>query len=115
MERANPAHLRLDLPEIVFVDESDAGRAVLACAHEQVVEAGELVLVDGDDDLAALLVRDAVLVAVRVELTAALHAEARLQRARRVVDAGVDDTAVVTRLVARRARLLLEHEHAQAV
>src|SRR5436853_607279 len=41
----------------------------------------------------------------------ALHAEAGLQRAGRVVDAGVDHAAVVAGLVEADVLLLLEHAH----
>ena len=50
--------------------------------------------------------------AVLVEQRGAAHAELGLQRARRVVDPGVDDARVVAGLVGRRPRLLLEHADA---
>ena len=44
----------------------------------------------------------------------ALHAAARLKRAGRVVDAGMDDAAVVPGLVGRDARLLVQHHDSRA-
>ena len=49
------------------------------------------------------------LVAVLVHLARALHAQARLQRARRVVDAGVDHARVVAGLMGAELALALEH------
>ena len=72
-------------------------------------------LVGRDDDLAASLVRHAVLVAEAVERLAALRAQRRLQRTRRVVEARVDDAAVVARLVRGDRRLGLDDQQAIAV
>ena len=61
-----------------------------------------------EDQLAAALVRDRALVAVRVQLARSLHAQPRLQRAGPVVDARVDHARAVAGLVrgqlAARAR-----------
>ena len=51
--------------------------------------------VRGDDELAAAIVRNVVRCAERVEPLGAFDAELRFQRSGRVVDAGVDDAAVV--------------------
>ena len=59
---------------------------------------GELAVVQRDDDLPAALVGDPALVAVVVQARGALDAQPRLQRARLVVDAGVDDAGVVAGL-----------------
>ena len=47
-------------------------------------------------------------------LALALHAEPRLERAGRVVDAGVEHAAVVAGLVLADARLFVEHPQPQA-
>jgi hypothetical protein len=59
-----------------------------------VVEPFALGFIGGDDQLAATPVRDAALRTVVKEQGAAGDAEASLERARRVVDAGVDHLAV---------------------
>ena len=74
------------------------GTCVGAAAALELVQARELALVQRDDDLAAALDGDAALLAVVVQARGALDAQARLQRARLVVDAGVDDPGVVAGL-----------------
>ena len=80
-----------------------------------IVEPCQVALVRRDDDLAAALRRDPVLLAVGVQRPASLHAQSRFQRAGGVVDPGVDDAAVVPRLVCGDPVLLLEHEDAKPV
>ena len=76
-----------------------------------VVEARQLVVGQGHDELADPLDGDPLLGAVRLQRVLALAAEAGLQRARRVVEAGVDDAAVVAGLVGREPLLAFdEHE-----
>ena len=72
----------LDLLDLLASQPAEARDAVLAASAFEFVERGELGRVEGDDELAAALVRDPVLVAVRVERVAALGAELGLQGAR---------------------------------
>ena len=68
----------------------------------------------GDDELAAALGASIPWSAqYSYSRGRALHAQPRLQRAGRVVDAGVDDAAVVRGLVLAQRALALEHDHAQ--
>ena len=83
--------------------------AVGAAAALELVEPGQLLGASGDDHLPVAPGLDPALGAVDVEGGGALDAEARLQRARPVVDAGVDDPARVAALVAGRPRLPLQH------
>ena len=76
----------------------------------ELFEPAKLGLVAGDDHLAAPLVRDAPFVAVARQRRAAGYAGFRLERAGRVVDAGVDDPAIVAGLVPTELRLLLEDD-----
>jgi hypothetical protein len=108
MQGPHPAHGRLYLVELVLVEQPHLRHAVLRRAREELVQTRNLRLVGGDDDLAAAIVRNAVLVAVGVERAASIHAELRLQGSGGVVDAGMDDAAVVTRLVGGDASFLLE-------
>ena len=64
----------------------------------------QLVLVQRDDELAAVLEGDAVLLGERLHRRLALAAQARLERPGRVVQAGVQHAAVVARLVRRQLR-----------
>ena len=68
----------------------------------------QLAFVKGDHELAAALERDAVRLGERLQTRLALAAQPSLERARRVVQAGVEDPAVVAGLVGRELRLLLE-------
>jgi hypothetical protein len=63
----------------------------------------------GDDELAAVDDRDAVLGAELLDGARSANAEFGLQRPRLVVHAGVDHPAVVAGLVPGRAELLLQH------
>src|SRR5690606_39063888 len=65
------------------------------------------------DDLAAQLVRDAVLFAEADTLRLAGDAGAILERAGGVVDPGVDHAAVVAGLVLGNGRFLVEYAHAE--
>ena len=58
-------------------------------------------------------VRDRALLAELVQLARTRRAQPRLERPRRVVDAGVDHAARVAGLVEADVVLLLEHRHAQ--
>ena len=79
----------------------------------QRVESRQLGLVEGDHELAAAFERDAVRLGERFELLLALAAERRLERPGRVVQAGVEDAAVVPALVAGEFRLLLDDRQPQ--
>src|SRR5207302_1064142 len=57
---------------------------------------------------------NALLLAVGVHLALTLDAQARLQRARSVVNARMQHAAVVARLVLADARFLVEHSQPQA-
>ncbi|MCY1435616.1 hypothetical protein D9M71_517170 [compost metagenome] len=67
-------------------------------------------IVRGHQQLATLVVTDAVLVAEGLGGLVAFQAETRFQAARRVIDAGVDHAAVVAGLVLGRAGLFLQQE-----
>src|SRR5262249_54384597 len=82
-------------------------------ALQQVVEPRRLLFRCGDNHLAAAVGWNALLLAVCVQLALSLHAQLRLERARRVVDARVQHPAVVAGLVAADAPLLVEDAQAQ--
>jgi hypothetical protein len=94
-----------------FLESNDA---VGAPALEKHVEGAKVSLRDRHDQLSVDPVTDVVCVAEAQEAVSSLEAKAGLERARLVVDARMDDTAVVTGLMARDRRFLLQHREAQA-
>ena len=111
MQPGDAGRMGLDLPQLVSLEPPHARHAVLDRAPLELAQAAELGLVDGNDELAAFLVGDPPLGAVRLELRDPEAAEPGLQRSGRVVDARVHDAAVAPGLVRRDVGLLLEHRH----
>ena len=105
--------MRLELAHPLRTDRLEALDAVLAGLRLERLEARQLVLRQGHDELADPLDLDPPLRAVRLERDLALAAEAGLERTRRVVQAGVDDAAVVAGLVGRELRLALDDQDPQ--
>ncbi len=89
------------------------GDAVGAAAALELLQAPELLALGRHDHLAARSCGDLVLRAVLVQLARTLHAQARLQRPRLVVDPRVDHPRVVAGLVCAQLGLALEHAHRQ--
>src|SRR5689334_8158339 len=106
--------MRFDLPDFLRLHHSDALAAVFVRPAAEFGQARQLLLVRGNDQLAAEAVGDLLLVAIPDQFGPAGDAEAGLERARLVVDAGVDDAAVVAGLVLPDLRLLLQHHQARA-
>ena len=79
----------------------------------EVGEPWKLRFFDGDDDLAATLVRNAFALAEPLEELLAAQASARLERTGPIVDAGVDDARVAPALMPRDRGFLLEHDDAR--
>ena len=100
--------MRLDLADRVALEPAHARHAVRLRAPLELAQALDLGLVDGDDELAALHVREVVLGAVGAEESDPTPAELGFQRSRRVVDPGVDDAAVTAGLVQSDVLLLLQ-------
>ena len=98
-DRLDARGVGLDLQQALPVNHLEVQRPVGCAPPVELVQAVDLRLVGGDDQLAAHLVLDAVLVAKLPEKDAAGGAEIGLLGAGSVVDAGVDHAAVVTRLV----------------
>ena len=103
----------LELGDLLGAQAPQARHRVGAAAALELVQARELALVQRDDDLAAALDGDAALLAVGVQARGALDAQPRLQRARLVVDAGVDDAGVVAGLAGAHLVGGVDHGHAQ--
>ena len=89
--------------------------AVLDAASEEGAEPLELQIVCGHNELAALLERQAVMSADFARRLDARPAERRLQAAGGIIDAGMDDAAVVPGLVGSDFLLLLDDGDGQAL
>jgi hypothetical protein len=109
VQRLDAAHVRFDVRDLGGGDALEAGDAVGGAAALELVELRPLGLRDRDDQLAVAARGQAALDAVVVQLARALGAEAGLERAGRVVDAGVQDAGVVPGLVEALDGLALEH------
>ena len=105
--------MRLVLTQLLRIEPLDPREAVLASPALELVEPRELALGHGHDHLAATLVGDPLLRGESEERLPSRGAQPRLARARLVVEAGVDDAAVVAGLVKGQALFGLEHQAAQ--
>src|SRR5438445_12309330 len=109
MQRGDSARVRLDLLDAGGVQPAQAGDPVGPATTLELLQARELRGVGRDDQLAASLARDPPPLAVLIQLARSGDAQARLQRPRLVVDAGVDHAGVVAGLMAAELGLALEH------
>lgn len=85
---------RFHLPRGVAADFIEIIDPVVGGLHFDVGKGLDFLFTGGDDQLAAIGVRDTVGLAIFVELPFSGNAESRLQAILGVVDAGVDDFAV---------------------
>ena len=108
MEGPQPRDVGLELAQPLGADQLGVGNAVRERPPLELLEARELGDARRDDDLPATEDGNPALVAVREQPFRALHAEPRLERAGRVVDAAVDDTRRMAGLVTRDRGLLVE-------
>ena len=106
--------MRLVLRDLRAGEQPETLQAIGAAALVDRLQARQLALVGGHDDLAAPFPADPVGVAEFLHEPRALDAEAGLQRAGLVVDAGMDDAAVVARLVGGQTWFLVEDGDAGA-
>jgi hypothetical protein len=83
----------LELANLLRADSTQSRHSVLDPAALELVQAVELSLGGGDDELARALGADPPRLAVLVELGGALHAESCLHRSWAVVDPRVDHAA----------------------
>src|SRR5207302_7978588 len=79
IDRLDAGTVRLQLPEPLRADELDDLHAVGHAALIEPLQAGQLALTRGHDDLAAELIGDAVRVAEARQQVAPLHAQLRLE------------------------------------
>ena len=95
---------------LLFGGLSYLGDAIGEPPLVQLLQAGDFLLRDRHDHLAAPADRDALFLAEVGQHPAALHAEGRLEAAGFVVNAGMDDPAVVAGLVGREAGLFFQQD-----
>src|SRR4029079_15107608 len=84
-QSADPEHVRLELPDPLPTHRLETPDAVLPRTRPEPLEARQLALRQGDDELADPLHLDSPLGAVRLERDLALAAEAGLDANRRAV------------------------------
>ncbi len=109
VQRGHPGDVRLELLDLAGGEPAEPDEAVLGAPPEQLLHRRDLRDRGGDDDLAGPPERELVLLAEPGHAALAVDAQAGLERARPVVETGVDDAAVVSRLVGAHLGLLLEH------
>jgi xanthine dehydrogenase YagT iron-sulfur-binding subunit len=108
VERGDPGRVRFMLAELLRTDSANAIEPIGAAAPFELVESQDFARVDRHDDLAATLEGNAVLGAELLEETAPASAHHGLLRTGFVIEACVNDAAVVSGLVRCESRLLLE-------
>ena len=96
------------------IDQRQPRDAIFGAACVQLLERLLLVRVVGNHQLARAPERNAVALAVLEEQTRAFDAVSRLQRPARIVEAGVNDLAVVRAGAQARARFAFQHADALA-
>jgi hypothetical protein len=114
MQRRDAGGVRLDRAQAAGVQPPQVRHAVGARTPLELREPRQLVLAERDDELADAVDGDGAALAVGVHARGAVDAQPGLQRAGRVVDAGVDHAAVVAALVCGRRGLALDDEQAAA-
>jgi len=100
--------VRLEFTQPFGADHFQTLDSVGLAALKEILEPWQLTFGDRDDHLATAIGRDALLLAIGVQLALSLDAEARLERPGRIVNAGVQHAAVVSGLVKAYARLFVE-------
>jgi len=91
--------VRFDFFDFVAIEFAQAFKAVGIAAFPETFESGQFVGSGGDDDFAALLVGDLVLAAESEHLLQTANGELGFVRTGFVIEAGVEDAAVVAGLV----------------
>ena len=108
VEGGDTSGVRLKTFQFVGADSSKTGDAIGNTASVKLFEGWNFRFVNGDDYLAAFLVRDVALVTVLSEEPGAFYAVAGLEGTRSVVDPGMDDAAVMAGLVPGEVGFLFE-------
>ena len=110
VQRADARHVGSTARRPAASSRPEVGDTVCVRPLAQRVQAVELGAIERHHELAELHERDVVRRAEGAQELAAAAAEARLQRVRGVVEAGMDDAAVVARLMGGEPVFLLEQQ-----
>lgn len=102
-----------DLMDLFRLQEAEPGEAILLAAAVEVVEAGKLCGLGGDDEFAADFVADTVFLTEGYHLANAVDGESGLGGARFVVKTGVEDTGIIAGLVAADGGFLFKDGDAE--
>ena len=105
--------MRLDLAQLFLRQHPQSGQAVGIAALEQFLESWDFRFAGGDDDLAANFILQIVFAAELHHGGRSLDAKFRLQGSRLVVDARVNDAAIVPALVASHAVFFFDEQQPQ--
>ena len=105
------ANLRLHRRNLAGADDLQIMHAGVRAAGPDGLEPADLRLVSGDDQLAAAGMGDASFGQIGIEPVLAGHAEPRLQRTLRIVEAGMDDLAVARGCLGADPFGGLDHQH----
>ena len=115
MECGDTFGVRFDVAQAVAIEEGDVGDTVGQSAAVDGVKAFDFCLVGGDDDLAAFVEGDVMFGSEVGQEGDASAAEGGFQAAGFLVEAGVDDTGVVTGLVGGRVVFFFEERDISGV
>ena len=108
--RRDAADVRLALTRLIGGQHAEARQAVGHSPAKQLLEPRALLLGCRDDHLAAHFVADAVFLAEALHLPNSVDGESCLERARSVIQPGVQHAAVMSALMLADLRLFLEHD-----
>ena len=111
VQRRHPLRIRFEFGNLVLTEPGQSWNSVRTSTVLELVQGVELLRGTCDNKLPALLRGDAVFVAVSVDRIGALPAEGCFQGTGAVVKAGMDDAAVVARLMCRDLLLPLKDNH----
>ena len=108
--RGDAGGVRLDFLDLFRREFAQPLQSVGVAAFPEIFQPRQFILGRGDDDFAALFVRDAVFAAERDHLLQAADAQLRLFRTGFVIKAGVEHAAVVAGLVRGEFGFLFEQQ-----
>src|SRR3989441_10199446 len=109
MERSDPGAIRFQFMQLLGIDHREARHTVGSPAAHQFLKAGQFGFNGGGHNLSADLEGNIVLAAELDHGRRTSNAVLRLQRARLVIDAGVDDATVMAGLVSNGGTFLFEN------
>ncbi len=111
MQRGDAMNLGLDHPCLPGIDQIQSRHAAGARIGADLLKLRHLRLLRGDDQLADAPMRHAARCAIGIEFFLAGDAGARLEAARRVIEAGMDHFRIARGDAAANAAACLQHHH----